>query len=92
MVADGLAIYAHDYRRRGRRSTVPVDEALEADPAGPWACSKPTDDGCRLRIGGDLDWMARFLVNLPFAFQVEEPPELRAELRRLGRRLQRDHR
>ena len=90
MVVNGLAIYAHDYRAVVTLP-VPIDEALEAIPRS-MGVLEATDEGCRLRIGGDLDWMARFLVNLPFAFRVEEPPELRAELRRLGRRLQADHR
>lgn len=45
-----------------------------------------------LRIGAnDLDWIARYLVGLPFELEVRDPPELRAALRRLGRRLQRAH-
>lgn len=40
---------------------------------------------CRLTIGADdLDWLARFLINLPVAFDVEEPAALRDELVRIG--------
>ena len=50
------------------------------------------DDGTLLRIGGsDLRWLATYLAALPFAFRVLDPPELRDELRALGRRLVRDH-
>jgi predicted DNA-binding transcriptional regulator YafY len=42
-------------------------------------------------IGGDLDWIARFLAGIGLPFEVVEPPELRDELRRLGERLVADH-
>ena len=45
-----------------------------------------------VRIGGDLDWIARFLAGRECRFEVIEPPELRAELRKLARALLRDHR
>lgn len=90
MVVNGLAVYAHDYQAVVTLA-VPIDEALESIPRS-MGVLEVAADGCRLRIGGDLDWMARFLVNLPFAFRVEEPAELRTELRELGERLQRDHR
>jgi predicted DNA-binding transcriptional regulator YafY len=49
-------------------------------------------DGVVLRIGAnELDWIARFLAGLPFDAEVRRPPELRAALRALGRRLQRIH-
>jgi hypothetical protein len=49
-------------------------------------------DQALLRIGADdLDWIARYLAGSPFEFEVRHPPELRAELRALGRRLQQRH-
>jgi predicted DNA-binding transcriptional regulator YafY len=46
-----------------------------------------------LRIGAsDLDWIARYLAGLPFDVEIRNPPELRAEMRALGRRLQQHHR
>jgi predicted DNA-binding transcriptional regulator YafY len=38
-------------------------------------------------IGGDLDWIARYLAGCEVRFEVLEPPELRDELRQLGERL-----
>ena len=32
-------------------------------------------------IGGDHDWIARYLVGLPVGFDVISPPEIRDELR-----------
>ncbi len=40
-----------------------------------------------VRIGGDADWIARYLASLPFPFEVVEPEEVRVELRRLAERL-----
>ena len=71
-------------------STAGADEARAEIPPT-FGVVDETPDGCLLRVGGDLDWIARFLVNLPFGFRVVEPAELRAELRSLGERLQRDH-
>jgi predicted DNA-binding transcriptional regulator YafY len=36
----------------------------------------------------DLDWVARFLVNLNCPFKVKEPPELKDALRRLAEQIQ----
>jgi predicted DNA-binding transcriptional regulator YafY len=49
--------------------------------------------GTIVRMGAnDLDWIARYLAGLEHDFEVLRPPELKAELRALGRRLQRAHR
>jgi len=90
MVTEGIALHSYEHI-----AVVHLDATVE-DAAESVSRSvgvlEAVDGGCRLRVGGDLDWIARFLVNLPFAFRVIEPPELRAELRALGQRLQRDHR
>jgi predicted DNA-binding transcriptional regulator YafY len=53
---------------------------------------EPCPGGTLLRMGAnELDWIARYLASLPFAMEVRHPPELRVELRALGRRLQRAH-
>ena len=55
----------------------PVVATLEETPAG-----------VLLRAGtDDLDWMARFLVNLDLPLVVRRPPELREALRRLAARV-----
>jgi len=48
-------------------------------------------DTCVVTIGGDIDWIARYLVGLPVRFDVLEPTELRDEIRTLARRLLRQH-
>ena len=47
-----------------------------------------SDDTTRLVIGADdMSWLARYLLGLPWEFEVESPEELRKELRKIGRRL-----
>ena len=38
-------------------------------------------------IGGDADWIARYLASLPFPFEVLGPDLVREEVAALGRRL-----
>ncbi len=93
MVAEGMAVNAHTIRARVRLH-VTVDEArrfvsrtaavLEADPDDPTATIA--------RIGGDADWIARYLAGLDWRFEVLEPEAVRAEVRTLARRIARDHR
>ena len=47
---------------------------------------EPIDEATsRLLIGADeMSWLARFLLGLSMSFEVEDPPELRAELARIG--------
>lgn len=55
---------------------------------------EPIDgDSCRLVIGADeMGWLARYLLSLSMPFDVEGPPELRAELARIGDDLARRYR
>lgn len=47
-----------------------------------------TDDGVLLRNqSDDLDWFARQLARLPFAFEIRHPPELRDAVRNCAQRL-----
>ena len=90
MVADGLAVAGHPWQAE----VVLHIDAVEAADAIPRTVGtvEPLGDDALLRIGADdLDWIARFLAGSPFEFEVRHPPELRAELRALGRRLQQRH-
>lgn len=52
------------------------------------ATLEPDGDKVLLRSwADDLDWMARFLVEVGCDFEIVEPPELRKAVRDLGRRL-----
>jgi hypothetical protein len=58
------------------------------------ALIEPGGDGdtTTVRIGGDAPWIADFVAGLPWRCEVLEPEEVRAELRRRGERMARDHR
>ena len=47
--------------------------------------SAPGSDTCLVTIGGEPDWVARYLAGLPVDFEVLEPPEVRDELHALDR-------
>jgi len=90
MVAEGLAVGAYSLQATVVL-LVPHREAAAEIPRTVGSL-EPHEDGTLLRIGGsDLRWLATYLAALPFGFRVLDPPELRDELRALGRRLVRDH-
>ena len=87
LVSRGIAIdvWAH-------RAVVRLD--VPAESAGRYIAPtvgalEPIDAAsCRLVIGADeIEWLVRFLLNLPFGFHVEEPDGLRSELAVVGRGL-----
>lgn len=88
LVAEGLAVNA--YTRRG---TIRVDAPLHqvaaeiAPTIGVCRTDPDSVDHTLVEIGGEDEWIARFVVGLPFAFEVTEPASLREELRRLGKRI-----
>jgi predicted DNA-binding transcriptional regulator YafY len=90
MVVDGLALGSYQWQ-----AEVLLDAELpEAAAEIPQTIGsvESADGATLLRMGAnDLDWIARYIAGLPFDAQVREPPELRAALRALGRRLQRAH-
>ena len=49
------------------------------------------EQSCLVRIGGDADWIARYLASMEVPFEVLEPDDVKRELRALGRRRVRDH-
>jgi predicted DNA-binding transcriptional regulator YafY len=91
MVVEGLALTPYQWQ-----AEVLIRASLgeaEAEVPRTIGSLETTDEGTLLRFGAnDLDWLARYLAGLPFEVEVRSPPELRAALRALGRRLQRAHR
>lgn len=87
LVQRGVTIDAWAFRS----SIVLFTDATSAERSIPPSVGtiEPVDtETCRLRIGADeLDWLARYLLGLPFAFEVESPEELRGELAAIGRGL-----
>jgi predicted DNA-binding transcriptional regulator YafY len=89
LVADGIAIHAYSWRAEVDLAAG-IDEAAAAIPSTAGRLEAIDENTTRLRLGAnDVEWIARYLAGLPFEFEVRDPPELRAALRALGRRLQR---
>ena len=88
MVAEGLAVSVFSLHALVR-VTAPPDEARRMIGPTVGVVVDSDDTATTFRIGGDADWIAHYLAGLEVPFEVLDPPEVRAELRALGRRLQR---
>ncbi|MEV0603215.1 WYL domain-containing protein [Streptomyces sp. NPDC050315] len=65
-----------------------AEDAARHVPPGTGVLEPLSADRCRLLTGGDaLDWLALRLALLDVEFEVQEPPELIAYLRKLGGRM-----
>lgn len=86
LVAEGVAVRVFDTRARVR-VMAPADEV--AHYIGPTiGVIEPGDDTfCVVTIGGDHDWIARYLIGLELPFVVIEPREVVDELRALAERM-----
>ena len=91
-VAQGVSVAAYDHVAtvRFRRPRAEVERLVPAtvgviDDAGDGDAVDEQRDGVLVRIGGDPDWVAQFLIGLPGPFDVLDSPEVVAELRRIAR-------
>ena len=83
---------AYDVQAVVRVPCTPEAAVREISPTVGVVEPDPDDAATALvRIGGDVDWIARYLIGLPYRCDVLEPPEIRTEIRRVARRLLRDH-
>jgi predicted DNA-binding transcriptional regulator YafY len=88
LVAEGVAVRVFDSRTRVRVHASAHETAMYVGPTvGVIEESSPGSDTCLVTIGGDPDWIARYLAGLPVRFEVLDPPEVREELRALAKRL-----
>lgn len=88
LVAQGLAVNAYEQRAMVRLQATLEQTLREVPTTIGVATADPDDPTCTLvEIGGDVDWVARFLASLPMRCDVIEPPALVDELRDLGQRL-----
>jgi predicted DNA-binding transcriptional regulator YafY len=90
-VAEGLAVHVYDTVAT-IRFHAPPDEVERMVPPTIGVLAGEDGDGVLVRMGGDADWIARYLAGMEVSYDVVEPEEVRRELRALGRRLVRDHR
>jgi predicted DNA-binding transcriptional regulator YafY len=91
LVSEGVAVRVFETRTRVLVHESAQDAAMYIGPTvGVVEPSGPGASTCIVTIGGDADWVARYLAGLPVRFEVLDPPEVRDELRALARRLLRD--
>ena len=93
LVVEGIAVRAHEIQAVVRvhaphaavqREVSPTEAVVELP--------EPGAETTIVRVGGDLDWLARFLASMPFRCEVIEPDAVRVAVRRHARRLAADHR
>jgi predicted DNA-binding transcriptional regulator YafY len=86
LVARGLAVAGYP-ETAVVRVLAPFDETSQVMPRTV-AVLEPGEDGTTVaRIGGDADWIARYLAGLDWPFELLEPDSVRTELHALARRL-----
>jgi predicted DNA-binding transcriptional regulator YafY len=91
LVSRGIAVdvWAH---RAVVTLYAPLERASRSIPRTVGSLESLDSESSRLVIGADdLDWLARFLLNLPFGFEVVEPEGLKSELADIGRQLVADY-
>ena len=86
LVARGLAVGAYSLQAVVRLH-LPIKEAQRQVPSTVAVLEPDGDHATIAQIGGDADWIARYLAGLECDFDVLEPADVRRELRALGERL-----
>jgi predicted DNA-binding transcriptional regulator YafY len=88
LVAEGVAVRVFESHTRLVVHASAQEAAMYIGPTIGVVEESPTDpQRCIVTIGGDPDWVARFLAGLPVDFEILEPAEVRDELRALAERL-----
>ncbi len=91
LVARGVALAAWPLQALVRLHAPPDEVARVVAPTD--AVIEPGgEDTTMVRLGGDVEWIADFVMGCPWRCEVIEPEAVRAELRRRGERMVRDHR
>jgi len=88
LVAEGVAVRVYEIQARIRFPVAPDVVAREIAPTV--AVIQPHRAGATtttVLMGGELDFIAKYLASLPFPFEVLDPPEVRAEVAAHARRL-----
>lgn len=88
LVAEGVAVRVYSTQVHVRLWAPPEAAASEIPPTVGIIDPNSSDDLTTIvQIGGDADWIARFLASLPFRFEVLDSDEVRQELRVLADQL-----
>jgi len=88
LVTEGVAVRAYDTQVRVR---FPVPPRVVAEEIAPTIAviepGPPDATSTVVAIGGDADWVARYLAGLPFPFEVLDSDDVRNEVELLAHRL-----
>lgn len=90
-VSEGIAVSVFEVQARVRFHC-PAERARRMVARTVGVVEHETDETSIVRIGGDADWIARYLAGVEVTIEVLEPTEVKRELRALARRLLREHR
>ena len=87
LVQRGIALESYALRASVVLET-PIERASRVIPATIGSVEAIDDQTSRLMIGGDdTGWIIKYLLSLPFDFEVESPDEVREKLAAMGRAL-----
>jgi predicted DNA-binding transcriptional regulator YafY len=88
LVAEGVAVRVYEIQARIR---FPVPRAVVEAEIPPTIAvierGRPNATSTTVTMGGDLDWLARYLCGLPFPFEVLSPDGVRDAIAAHARRL-----
>ena len=88
LVAEGVAVRAYETQVRVRFPVSPGIVAQEIGPTIAMIEPGPPDAASTVVVmGGDADWIARYLAQLPFPFEVLDSAEVLREIALLAHRL-----
>lgn len=91
-VSEGVAVRVFETHTRVRIHATREVVAAHIGPTVGVIDAGPDDDQtCIVTIGGDVDWVARYLIGLPVRFEVLEPAAVREEIASIARRLVAEH-
>ncbi len=91
-VAQGVAVESYEQRATVRLHVTPLEARHHVPPSIGVIRDDPANVAhCIVELGGDAEWVARYLASMDAPFELIEPPEVRKALQRLGERLVADH-
>lgn len=91
-VTEGVAVRAFEMHATVRVDASPESAAMHIAPTVGLIAAVADDPGsCIVTIGGDAEWIARYLIGLNVRFEILDPPSVRDEIRAIARRLLKEH-
>lgn len=91
-VAQGVAVDSYEQRATIHLHCPPAEARHHIPPTVGVVSDHPHNaEHSSVELGGDADWVARYLASIEISFEVVSPPEVHKALQRLGERLVADH-